>query len=465
MELFIKNGVSSEIYYIDGGNGLNNIIVNQSGNISIYYTYTDHLGSIVAVTNEAGTIVAEQNFDAWGRYRNPANWTYTGVPARPDWLYRGFTGHEHLAQFALINMNGRMYDPMTGMMMSPDNYVPMPWSPGGYNRYGYANGNPMKYIDPDGEFFWLPLIIGAIIGGYGGYQTGRANGASGWNMVGYIAGGATIGGLSGGAAVGVSALGGGAMLAGAAAGIVGGAGFGGLATGWNVEAMIRGAGIGGTAGLIGGGMAAAIGGGAGAFFGGAMSDITSQLLSTGNLDWGQVGVSAALSFGLYHAMTYARYEWGGGNNLGGKHISYSQFSGMNADYQRSRFWQKENGGYLMTDGSLKRVPNADEHYLGVDFKSPPKGAWASYHTHWAHPGTTYQVTLPNYDKPTTLDLLLKNYVSGIGAQYHDAQDLTISGNTYVINRFDGSFHPYGAANYYVLAPDPFIRFFMFPFWR
>lgn len=184
MEKMTKGPNTYEIYYIPGGNGLNNIIVKQNSTISIYYTYTDHLGSITAVTNEAGTIVAEQNFDAWGRYRNPANWTYTGIPARPDWLYRGFTGHEHLAAFNLINMNGRMYDPMTGMMMSPDNYIPMPWSPGGYNRYNYAYGNPLKFTDPDGEWFGVDDLIVSAIGFVTGYVShGISTGNWGWDAV------------------------------------------------------------------------------------------------------------------------------------------------------------------------------------------------------------------------------------------------------------------------------------------
>lgn len=163
MEVVTKGGVTSEIYYIAGPAGLTNIIVKKSGVISMYNAYTDQLGSILAVTTGSGGMVAEQNFDAWGRNRNPNDWGYSNVPVNPDWLYRGYTGHEHLTAFRLINMNGRMYDPMTGLMLSPDNHVPMPWSPGGYNRYGYANGNPLKYVDPDGEFFWLAIPIFAGI--------------------------------------------------------------------------------------------------------------------------------------------------------------------------------------------------------------------------------------------------------------------------------------------------------------
>ncbi|HTG57480.1 MAG TPA: RHS repeat-associated core domain-containing protein, partial [Niabella sp.] len=177
IEGITKAGVSSEIYYIAAGNKLNNIIVKQSGVISIFYAYTDQLGSILTLTNESGVIIAAQNFDAWGRKRNPNDWSYTSIPVVPDWLYRGYTGHEHVAAvgtagIGLINMNGRMYDPALGMMMAPDIFVQYPFRPGGYNRYLYANGNPLKFTDPGG---WLTRAeFGDVISTisewtYGGY--------------------------------------------------------------------------------------------------------------------------------------------------------------------------------------------------------------------------------------------------------------------------------------------------------
>lgn len=161
----IKPGVDREIHYISAGNGLCAIVVVQGGVATTYFVYSDHLGSLLTLTSSTGAIVAEQNFGAWGRHRNPANWTYNSIPARPDWLYRGFTAHEDVSQFALINMNGRMYDPVTCRMLSPDNYVPLPWNTQGYNRYGYANNNPLIYKDADGNFFFLiPILVGAFVG-------------------------------------------------------------------------------------------------------------------------------------------------------------------------------------------------------------------------------------------------------------------------------------------------------------
>ena len=74
---------------------------------------------------------------------------------------RGFTGHEHLWNFGLINMNGRMYDPVMSSFLSPDNYMQDPTTQQGFNRYAYCAYNPLKYVDPTGEqyFGWDPSLI------------------------------------------------------------------------------------------------------------------------------------------------------------------------------------------------------------------------------------------------------------------------------------------------------------------
>ncbi|GAB4420745.1 MAG: hypothetical protein OHK0039_34720 [Bacteroidia bacterium] len=48
--------------------------------------------SYAALANPPGIPVAEQNFDAWGRARNPNTWTYSSIPVAPAWLCRGYTG-------------------------------------------------------------------------------------------------------------------------------------------------------------------------------------------------------------------------------------------------------------------------------------------------------------------------------------------------------------------------------------
>jgi len=161
----IAGSSTKHLHYISNGQNLIAIVVRENGTDTYNYVYTDHIGSILTVTDNSGAIIAEQNFDAWGRKRNTANWTYVGVQAVPTWLYRGFTGHEHLPLFGLINMNGRMYDPMVGRMLSADNNVQMPDFTQNYNRYSYALNNPLRYTDPTGEIVWAPIIVAAVVAG------------------------------------------------------------------------------------------------------------------------------------------------------------------------------------------------------------------------------------------------------------------------------------------------------------
>jgi RHS repeat-associated protein len=133
-------------------------MVKQGTTETFYYTY--YLGNILALVNENGTIAEEYNFDAWGQRRNPQNWGYTNV-SNPAILERGFTGHQHLDNFGLINMNARLYDPLLGRMLSPDNYVQSPDNIQSFNRYSYAWNNPLKYTDPDGNF--IGTVFTAVV--------------------------------------------------------------------------------------------------------------------------------------------------------------------------------------------------------------------------------------------------------------------------------------------------------------
>jgi len=60
-------------------------------------------------------------------------------------------------------MNGRIYDPKLGRMLSPDPVTQAPEIGQNYNRYTYANNNPLKYTDPSG--FYTELVEA---GGNGG---------------------------------------------------------------------------------------------------------------------------------------------------------------------------------------------------------------------------------------------------------------------------------------------------------
>ncbi|GHV59581.1 hypothetical protein FACS1894182_13890 [Bacteroidia bacterium] len=134
-----------------------------TGNWNIYYICRDYLGSIThVISTGSGTAVQQElSYDAWGRLRNPSTQVAYTPGNEPElFLGRGYTGHEHLTQFGLINMNARLYDPALGRFLSPDPYVQAPDFTQSFNRYTYCLNNPLLYTDPSGEFFFLIPHIG-----------------------------------------------------------------------------------------------------------------------------------------------------------------------------------------------------------------------------------------------------------------------------------------------------------------
>lgn len=135
--------------YIYSPTGLAAVYYDNNGTKELLDVTSDHLGSPLLLTNQTGQIVEEYSFDAWGRRRNPADWTYNNIPASTK-MIRGYTGHEHLDEVGLINMNGRMYDAVLGRFVQPDPIIQDPGNIQNLNRYSYVLNNPVNYNDPSG---------------------------------------------------------------------------------------------------------------------------------------------------------------------------------------------------------------------------------------------------------------------------------------------------------------------------
>ena len=148
----------------------------------------DVQGSITEVLTVNGDIVEQFRYDPWGLMllENEEE----GVPEDPldpdgivmeladtlvamsPWQWagksvyvggHGYTGHEHLPGFGLINCNARLYDPALGRFLMPDPLIQDPASTQNFNRYSYCLNNPLKYTDESGEF--VGTILTAVLRG------------------------------------------------------------------------------------------------------------------------------------------------------------------------------------------------------------------------------------------------------------------------------------------------------------
>jgi RHS repeat-associated protein len=392
-EFVMRIGSQQELTYLSGPMGVFAVVEKENGAENIHYIYKDHLGSWTTITDANGTVEREQSFDAWGNMRNPDTWTnYTAPePAEGPMFDRGYTGHEHLNAFGLINMNGRMYDPVMSSFLSVDNYVQAPDFSQNFNRYAYCLNNPLRYTDPDGE--WVQYVIGGVLGGINGYSIGKAAGLEGWDLAWATIGGAAVGAATVGIGTGVSSafsnVAVGTIVGGAASGAVSGGVFGmasAYATGARGEDLTKALfkGLGG--GLLGGAAGAAlggyIGGDWGALAGGfASSSIASafQYDSFQEIHWGNVllnGVcGAAIGFSSYHAATAYSYHKSGLRST----LSYKQYNKLIRITQRSMMTKREAKFVAYSDGSsISRLGSAHSASSeGISYEN----AIFDYHTH------------------------------------------------------------------------------------
>ncbi len=152
----IKELADFRIYYLDD----DVIFVNSGISRGLHFLFKDHLGSILSAFNVKGSKTFEASYDAWGKQ---------DVKSNMIGLRRGYTGHEMLNEFGIINMNGRLYDPILGRFFSPDPYVQFPDFSQSYNRYSYCLNNPLKYTDPSGQLAGTAFVVASSL-----FQIGSA---------------------------------------------------------------------------------------------------------------------------------------------------------------------------------------------------------------------------------------------------------------------------------------------------
>jgi RHS repeat-associated protein len=110
---------------------------------SLFYLHTDHLNTPRLATDQSQEMIWHWSPDAFGAGRN------NGMLE----MNLRFPGQYYDAESGLYYNYFRDYDPHTGRYVESD---PIGLA-GGLNTYGYAEGNPLTYIDPTGELAFIPI--------------------------------------------------------------------------------------------------------------------------------------------------------------------------------------------------------------------------------------------------------------------------------------------------------------------
>ncbi|HEX9985428.1 MAG TPA: RHS repeat-associated core domain-containing protein [Thermoanaerobaculia bacterium] len=116
-----------------------------------HYLHNDALGSVAAVSNDAGNRESTFEYDVFGLGRNGSGGFY--------WPSHRFTGEEQEPQ-NLTYLRARYYDPHTARFLSRDPFPIDAMDTQSVNRYAYVKNNPTNYVDPSGEWGLRSLLDG-----------------------------------------------------------------------------------------------------------------------------------------------------------------------------------------------------------------------------------------------------------------------------------------------------------------
>ncbi len=136
----VQNGVAVRTYTY----GLQRISESQmaSGTWTTSFYGYDGAGSVRQLTNSAGAVTDEYEYDAFGN-------SYTTQGTTPNnYLYRG---EQFDSDLGLYYLRARYYNPQTGRFVSRDPEDGNPIDPASLHKYLYANGDPVNGIDPMGR--------------------------------------------------------------------------------------------------------------------------------------------------------------------------------------------------------------------------------------------------------------------------------------------------------------------------
>lgn len=167
------------------------------GSFSNSYMAFDGLGSVVGMTNAAGTVDAHYAYDPYG---NPISVSDANADYNP-FRYAGYYLDYSSGTSTLYKAGMRFYDSSTGRWTQRDS-INNPLDEHGWSPYDYAGDDPVDFVDPNGtsvlgfvKGFIRQTLIGAGAGALYGCTVG-ALAASELGPPGWL-GGCLVSGLAG----------------------------------------------------------------------------------------------------------------------------------------------------------------------------------------------------------------------------------------------------------------------------
>ena len=137
--------------------------------LDVTFIHHDAAGSAISATNGLGGVLWTRGYEPFGEFAS-----VSGATADAAGNYTGtrqfYHGKPLDTESGLQYFGARYYDPQLGRFTGID---PAPWNEGNlhsFNRYAFANNNPMRFTDPDGyaptpiDGLFILIDAGKVIG-------------------------------------------------------------------------------------------------------------------------------------------------------------------------------------------------------------------------------------------------------------------------------------------------------------
>jgi RHS repeat-associated protein len=119
-------------------------IAMRTGTSNPQWILGDHLSSTTTIANATGGWVGTQLYRAWGEDRLSQG----SIPTR----YRYTGQYDYQSEIGLYYYGARWYDASLSRWAQPDSIIPeAQQGVQAWDRYGFVNNNPLRYIDPLGH--------------------------------------------------------------------------------------------------------------------------------------------------------------------------------------------------------------------------------------------------------------------------------------------------------------------------
>ncbi len=154
----VSDGAGETTRYVWAAEG----VVMRSGSDGPVYYLTDGLGSVIALADASGGVVARFAYGAFGQIREES-----GAAAPPPGTAGDFRFHGVWleADTGFYQMGVRDYDPRNGLFLTRDANSFELTEPESLHPYLFAYANPQLYRDPTGLFSIVSLNVGSAVRG------------------------------------------------------------------------------------------------------------------------------------------------------------------------------------------------------------------------------------------------------------------------------------------------------------